>query len=140
MRIGELAKKAGISRDAVRFYEREGLISSQRAENGYREFSAEMLQQLLYVRTAQSLGFSLSESGGGLTDLLRRPSTAKDAQRVLEDKIAMIDARISELRSLRKELHARTRMECPFAVKVTPAQRVKAHPRARPAARVLSAS
>lgn len=123
MRIGELAEKAGISRDAVRFYEREGLISSQRTGNGYREFSGEMLQQLLYIRTAQSLGFSLAEIGSGLIDLLRRPSTAGDARRVLLDKIAMIDTRIAELKSLRKELHARTTMECPFVVKAVPARR-----------------
>jgi len=55
MRIGELARRAGVSRDAVRMYEKLGLIRSQRAGNGYRDFSADMLQQLLYVRTAQSL-------------------------------------------------------------------------------------
>lgn len=119
MRIGTLARKAGVSRDTVRFYERQGLISSQRTGNGYREFPDDMLQQLLYVRMAQALGFSLAEIGGGLTDLLRKPSTAQDARRVLLEKIAMIDGRISELRLLRKELQARTKLDCPFVIKET---------------------
>lgn len=116
MRIGELALKAGISRDAVRFYERTGLIASRRTGNGYREFSDEMLQQLLYIRTAQSLGFSLTEIGLGLKQLLLGTSTPQDARRVLLDKIAMIDQRIAELRALRKELHARTKLDCPFVI------------------------
>jgi MerR family copper efflux transcriptional regulator len=117
MRIGELARGAGISRDAVRFYERLGLIASKRTKNGYREFQDDMLQQLLYVRTAQSLGFSLVEIGSGLTQLLRGTSTPQDARRVLLDKIGMIDQRIADLRTLRKELHARTKLDCPFAVR-----------------------
>lgn len=117
MRIGTLARKAGVSRDTVRFYERQGLISSRRTANGYREFPDDMLQQLLYVRTAQALGFSLAEIGDGLIDLLRKPSTAQDARRVLLRKIAMIDDRIAELRSLRKELQARTKLDCPFVIK-----------------------
>ncbi|WP_409363058.1 MerR family transcriptional regulator [Bradyrhizobium lablabi] len=130
MRIGELARGAGMSRDAVRFYERLGLIASMRTRSGYRDFPDEMLQQLLYVRTAQSLGFSLSEIGTGLTHLLRGTSTPQDARRVLLDKIAMIDQRIADLRALRKELHARTKLDCPFAVRgVTPigASRGKKH-------------
>lgn len=117
MRIGELALKAGISRDAVRFYERMGLIASTRTRNGYREFPDEMLGQLLYVRTAQSLGFSLGEIGSGLAHLLQGKGTPSDARRVLLEKIAMIDQRIADLKSLRKELHARTKLDCPFVVK-----------------------
>jgi MerR family transcriptional regulator, copper efflux regulator len=117
MRTGELARAAGISRDAVRLYERLGLIASRRTRNGYREFPDEMLQQLLYVRTAQSLGFSLAEIGSGLTQLLRSTSTPQDARRVLLDKIEMIDQRIANLRALRKELHDRTKLDCPFAVR-----------------------
>lgn len=125
MRIGTLARKAGVSRDTVRFYERQGLISSHRTVNGYREFRDDMLQQLLYVRTAQALGFSLAEIGGELTDLLRKPSTAQDARRVLLDKIAMIDGRIAELRSLRKELQARTKLACPFVIASSTTERRK---------------
>jgi MerR family transcriptional regulator, copper efflux regulator len=124
LRIGELASGAGISRDAVRFYERLGLIASKRTRNGYREFPDEMLQQLLYIRTAQSLGFSLSEIGSGLTQLLRGGSTPQDARRVLLEKIAMIDQRIADLRALRKELHARTRLDCPFALRSATVNRV----------------
>lgn len=120
MRIGELARRAEMSRDAVRFYERLGLIASRRTANGYREFPDEMLQQLLYVRTAQALGFSLSEIGSGLTELLRGTSTPADARRVLLDKIAAIDRRIDDLRALRRELHARTKLECPFVISVAP--------------------
>jgi DNA-binding transcriptional MerR regulator len=119
MRIGELALKAGITRDAVRFYEGRGLIASTRGRNGYREFPHEMLEQLLYVRTAQSLGFSLGEIGSGLAHLLQGKGTPSDAKRVLLEKIAMIDQRITDLKALRKELNARTKLDCPFVVKVS---------------------
>ncbi len=125
MRIGELARRAGMSRDGVRFYERLGLIASRRTANGYREFPDDMLQQLLYVRTAQGLGFSLSEIGSGLTQLLRGTSTPADARRVLLDKIDAIDQRIADLRTLRRELHARTKLECPFVINVAPKRKAR---------------
>lgn len=64
MRIGELAKKTNLSRDTIRFYERNGLISSQESEsdtNSYRDYPEDMVERLLMIREAQNAGFSIAE-------------------------------------------------------------------------------
>lgn len=63
MRIGNLAQAAGVSCDTLRFYEKQGLIRSTRAGNGYRLYAPETAQLVTYIRTAQKLGFSLAEIG-----------------------------------------------------------------------------
>lgn len=62
MRIGELSKQAGMTVQAVRFYERHGLLPKPpRTESGYRVYGASDLRQLQFVRQAKRLGFSLQE-------------------------------------------------------------------------------
>ena len=63
MRIGELAQASAVSRDTLRFYEQRGLIAAQRSANGYRDYPAQMVQLVLYIKTAQRLGFTLGEIG-----------------------------------------------------------------------------
>lgn len=61
MRIGELAAATGLSRDALRFYEGRGLLTARRRGNGYRDYPPEAVEWLCYLRTAQSLGFTLAD-------------------------------------------------------------------------------
>ena len=63
MRIGELAQASAVSRDTLRFYEQRGLIAAQRSANGYRDYPADMVQLVQYIKTAQRLGFTLGEIG-----------------------------------------------------------------------------
>ncbi|MEP2717413.1 MerR family transcriptional regulator, partial [Pseudophaeobacter sp.] len=63
MRIGELARKVGVSCDTLRLYERQGLIQSDRRPNGYRDFPDPMLEVVQLIRQAQRLGFTLGEIG-----------------------------------------------------------------------------
>ncbi len=64
MRVSELAKRAGITPAAVRFYESEGVLpEAPRAENGYRTYSDSDLCRLRMVVTLRGLGIELSESG-----------------------------------------------------------------------------
>ncbi|NWD78637.1 MerR family DNA-binding transcriptional regulator, partial [Pseudomonas gingeri] len=53
MRIGELARACVVSCDTLRFYEQRGLIVAQRSANGYRDYPAEMVQLVQYIKTAQ---------------------------------------------------------------------------------------
>lgn len=117
MRIGQLAEASGLSRDALRFYERRGLLTSRRVSNGYRIYPAEAAQWLRYVRTAQSLGFTLAEIEADLplaTDGAGSPEALRDAlQRKLED----ITRRVEGLSALRDELARRleeTMAACPL--------------------------
>ena len=62
LKIGALASKAGLSRDAIRFYEREALLpQAPRTPAGYRLYSAEALARLRFIKHAQALGLSLTE-------------------------------------------------------------------------------
>ena len=63
MLIGELATASGLSREALRFYEQQGLIRARRLANGYRDYPPEVVTLVQYIRTAQQLGFTLAEIG-----------------------------------------------------------------------------
>src|SRR2546430_2224640 len=68
MQIGELAKRSGVTVQAVRFYERLKLLPEpQRKDSGYRVYSETDLKRLRFVRQGKSLGFSLDE----IRDILR---------------------------------------------------------------------
>ncbi|NUT22767.1 MAG: MerR family transcriptional regulator [Hamadaea sp.] len=114
MRIGELAERAGLTTDTVRFYEKVGLLTSSRSGNGYRDFPPEALPWLDYVRTAQRLGFSLAEivrTGERLKDA---PDSAAALSALFAEKIEVIDARLAELAQLRADLADRVGTECPL--------------------------
>jgi len=107
MQIGELAAATGLSRDALRFYEARGLLTARRRGNGYRDYPPEAVEWLCYLRTAQSLGFTLAEIEAGMP-LLGDPATSgAELRAALERKLADIDARIAGLAALRAGLARR---------------------------------
>jgi MerR family transcriptional regulator, copper efflux regulator len=114
LRIGRLADVTGVSRDALRFYEKRGLIRSVRHANGYRDYPDETAQLVGYIRTAQSLGFSLSEIGEHLPALWGARAPGQEVASLLREKIGAIDARIGALTALRNELIARLDVVCPL--------------------------
>ncbi|SCL55794.1 DNA-binding transcriptional regulator, MerR family [Micromonospora chersina] len=114
MRIGELAAQAGISTDTVRYYEKVGLVTGRRLPNGYRDFPAEAVAWLHYVRTAQALGFSLAEISRNCAKLRAAPDTATALSALFQEKIAVIDARMVQLAALRADLAARVGTGCPL--------------------------
>ena len=62
MKIGEIAKAAGVSTSRIRFYEREGIIpAAERGANGYRNYPADLIALLRFIEQAQHLGFTLRE-------------------------------------------------------------------------------
>ena len=107
MRIGALAALTGLSRDSLRFYETRGLLQARRSENGYRDYPAEAVQWLGYVRTAQQLGFTLSEIAADLPQLTQGEDAAPALRATLTRKLADVDARIAALQGLRGELASR---------------------------------
>lgn len=112
LRIGDVAIATGLSRDALRFYEREGLIRASRAANGYRQYPPETVELLKYVGVAQTLGFTLAEIKQSLPRLFRANDTEAEIVRLLEAKLAMVERRIDELSGLRCELRERLATAC----------------------------
>ncbi len=104
LKIGELASKSGLSRDAIRFYEREALLpKAPRTQAGYRLYSAEALEQLSFIQQAQALGLSLAE----IRELLsgyHDTEECRQVKRLLEQKIAALDERLRGIHALRARL------------------------------------
>jgi DNA-binding transcriptional MerR regulator len=117
MQIGELSSATGLSRDTLRFYEKRGLIAARRRGNGYREYPAEAVDWLCYVRTAQVLGFTLSEIESGLPLLASPEESGPVLRAALGRKLQEIDERIAALAALRADLKRRLEEpigECPL--------------------------
>lgn len=103
--IGEVAERTGIATSAVRFYERQGLVDSERTEGGQRRFHREVLRRLAFVRIAQRVGLSLDEIRAALATLPRNRTPNKaDWARLSASWRPQLDAQIAVLERLRDEL------------------------------------
>jgi len=120
MRIGELADACGVSRDTLRFYEARGLIQSRRLGNGYRDYPAEAVQLMDFIRNAQRLGFSLGEIGSNVDRLWQASDPDQAVAQLLEEKLALIEARLLALQHLRDSLRQSLAMACPLRSGETP--------------------
>lgn len=90
---------------ALHFYEVQGLIPRPpRSQSGYRLYTPEIVEQVKFIRKAQSLGFSLDEIKEILNLARRGTSPCGRVQAALGEKLADVDRRLEELRSLRVEL------------------------------------
>ena len=105
MQIGELAERAGVNVQTVRYYERRDLLPEpDRKASGYRVYEEEDLLRLRFILRAKDLGFTLSEIGE-LLDLRVDPhSTADDVRVRAQEKMADVDAKIRDLRQIRRVL------------------------------------
>jgi len=107
MWISQTARQAGVNTQTLRYYERRGLLPRPpRRGSGYRDYPADAVRTIRFIKRAQDLGFSLDE----VEQLLRfRGVRAADRHRVralAERKIAAIDQKIDRLRSMRGALKA----------------------------------
>ncbi|MHA3049680.1 MerR family transcriptional regulator [Acinetobacter sp. ANC 4641] len=102
MLIHELVKQTGLTRDTLRFYEKIGLIKAQRAENGYRHYSEQIVLRLELIKLAKSLGFQLSEIAE-LVQLLdeQQQLSAEHLQGCLEGKLVEIEEKLQQLQALK---------------------------------------
>jgi len=101
VKIGELAERTGVSVQAVRYYERRGLLPTpDRTASGYREYDGSDALRLSFIRRTKDLGFTLSEIRD-LLDLQVRPgTTADDVRRRAVEKIQSLRSKIRDLRSI----------------------------------------
>lgn len=103
--IGEVAKGADIGVETVRFYEREGLIAKPpKRRSGYRQYPADTIRRLRFIRRAKALGFTLKEIGG-LLDLRVNPArSCTDVRTLAKAKIADIEAKMFDLAQIQTAL------------------------------------
>src|SRR5439155_15674413 len=105
MLVGEVAARAGVNVETLRYYERRGLLlEPPRTPAGHRRYDEDTVQFVRAIKEAQGLGFTLAEIEEYLR-LARRPDAASEALRVrLAAKIDEIDGKLASLRGIRSEL------------------------------------
>lgn len=107
LRIGEVAKQAGVNLDTIRYYERRGLLPKPpRTAANYRTFPADTVRRVRFVKRAQELGFTLDEIKELLSLRARPQARCADVYRRAEAKIGDIDLKMRSLRSIREALAA----------------------------------
>jgi MerR family redox-sensitive transcriptional activator SoxR len=103
--VGEVAERSGFAASAVRYYDREGLISAERSSGGQRRFDRSVLRRLAFISAARHVGLSLEEIRGALDQLPRaRTPTAADWTRISKGWRERLNSEIEALQALRDGL------------------------------------
>lgn len=123
LRIGEVARKAGVGVETVRFYERQGLIEEPaRRASGYRQYDESAISRIRFIRRAKDLGFSLLEVGELLAMRTDPGPNCNAVKAQASEKIHQIEHKIESLRRMKaalEEVSARCGTQsdaeaCPF--------------------------
>ncbi|HUF13914.1 MAG TPA: MerR family DNA-binding protein [Longimicrobiales bacterium] len=132
LRSGEVAVRAGIGLEALRFYERRGLVPvPPRAGNGYREFPVETVARIRFIQRAQQLGFSLEEIGELLGLRVEADVDCEGVRVRAEAKLAEVEEKIRDLERIRSTLGELVQTcldqgssgDCPILAALEPAQK-----------------
>jgi len=108
MLIGEISKQTGLSRDTIRFYEKQGLIrvpAKQRRANNYKEYPENVISKLKLIKSVQELGFTLKEIDTFFSLWQEEDASCKNLVYTLENKIDEIDQQIIRLNQLKNKLN-----------------------------------
>jgi DNA-binding transcriptional MerR regulator len=102
MKIGEIAKQAGVTVDTVRFYERIGVLPpAERTRSGYRDYQPGTVARIQLTRELQAIGFTLNDTVDALAAHDAGGATCESERWRLDAVLARVDAKIAELTALR---------------------------------------
>jgi DNA-binding transcriptional MerR regulator len=105
LKIGDVAKLSAIGIEALRFYEKSGLLERPaRTESGYRMYGRDVLDRLAFIKQAQALGFSLDEIRRIVADARAGQSPCDEVREIVRHRLDELDERMREMRRYRKEL------------------------------------
>ena len=130
MKTGELARRAGVNIQTIRFYEREGLIRSPgRTTSGYRSYEKSDLEQVIFIKQCQQLGFTLADVrdvdrlhrllaagiGTGLDSKAQRDLlvTARSRMTAIDERIAVLEKLRNGMAKVVSVLEGRSAAICP---------------------------
>ena len=123
---GELARRAGVSADTLRHYERKGVIAPPpRSANGYRKYPEETLARVQLIRRALGLGFTLNDLAGVLRMRDRGGVPCGRVQALAATKLEEVEARLRELITLRNDLRSALRAWDMQLAKTPPGKRAR---------------
>jgi MerR family mercuric resistance operon transcriptional regulator len=132
MRTGELARQAGVNIQTIRFYERERLLAAPpRTMAGYRCYSQQDLERVVFIKVCQQLGFTLNDIRS-LTELHGRAADKRtgSAERlkiaaIAQDRLRQIDEKLRQLTEMRAHLQALCESSLPGRELRCPAERLQ---------------
>ncbi len=105
LKIGDVSRRSGVGVEALRFYEKSGLLDSPaRTHSGYRVYGEDVLERLAFIKQAQALGFSLEEVRRIVDDARKGESPCDEVREIVRRRLAELDERLRELRRYREEL------------------------------------
>jgi MerR family copper efflux transcriptional regulator len=103
--IGQVARRAGVGVETVRFYEREGLLEEPpRRASGYRQYDEQVVKRLHFIKRAQHLGFSLKEISELLLLRVDAETSCEQVKERAATKLAEVEQKIVELQQMRQAL------------------------------------
>jgi MerR family mercuric resistance operon transcriptional regulator len=121
--IGQLAKRAGVNLETIRYYERRSLLPKPaRRASGYRQYPPNAVARIRFIKRAQELGFSLNEIAELLSLRVEAQTACNEVQQIVEIKVADIEQKIEGLQRMQQILinllhHCQMRQEteeCPI--------------------------
>lgn len=105
LRIGALARRAGVAVDTIRYYERRGLLRpAGRTPSRYRLYGSDAVGRLRFIRRARGLGFSLEQIGELLALQVGGDAPCDGARRQAQMRLAEVELRIRHLEEMRRSL------------------------------------
>ncbi|MGC8514095.1 MAG: MerR family transcriptional regulator [Acidimicrobiales bacterium] len=116
LRTGEVAARAGVNVETLRYYERRGLLAEPpRSRSGYRCYPEVAVERVRQVKVLQELGFSLADISSLLALRTDSPITCNDLSRLARDKLAIVEEKLAALRGVHDALIDVTRSCCDSA-------------------------
>jgi len=105
MRIGSVARQAGVSVDTVRFYERVGVLAApERTASGYRDYEPAAVGRIRLTRELQAIGFTLNDAVDALRAHDTGGATCESERWRLQAVLDRVDAKLAELTALRSRI------------------------------------
>jgi len=107
MKIGEVSKKSGVGIEALRFYEKSGLLDRpERTYSGYRLYPAEVLERIAFIKQAQTLGFTLVEISSLIGQKKKGESPCLEVREIIRRRLNDLNEKIDLLVRYRDEVTA----------------------------------
>ena len=105
LKIGDVAKHTGVAVGALRYYESLDLLTpAERKSNGYRYYHPDAIQQVQFIKKAQTLGFSLEDIGRILAVRHQGKLPCDLVQDLLKTKIEHLESQIQQMKAFKQEL------------------------------------
>ncbi len=105
MKPSDVAKQAGIAKETLRYYESIGLITAaQRQANGYRHYPPTVLEELRFIKLAQTAGFTLNEIKPAIPHLQQPVQHCPQLVAAIKAQLQRVDGKIDELQQAKGRL------------------------------------